>query len=162
MNRALANPLITTILVVAAALITSIIVMAITRPPDFSDDSEVGVRIDQAKLRADVAVSSERLAKGLMGADRLSDDRGMLFVYRKPTTPRIWMKDVRFPVDIVWISGDTVTQVTADVPPAKPGVAAEDLPLYSPDGPVDKVLETAGGWAGRHSVQPGDPVRFSR
>ncbi|MEX2043581.1 MAG: DUF192 domain-containing protein [Patescibacteria group bacterium] len=156
------NPFAVTAGIVMAAIILTLGVMTIGRPPQFSDDATVTVRIDQAKLRADVAVSREKLAKGLMGAEPLPDDQGMLFVYEEPSTPRIWMKGVSFPIDIVWISGDTVTQVTPGVPPPKPGAADADLPRYSPDGPVDKVLEVDAGWARRHSVQSGDPVRITR
>lgn len=137
-------------------------IMFLNRPPEFTDDATVTVRVDQAKLRADVATSREKLAKGLTDAEPLAEDEGLLFVYEEPATPRIWMKGVPFPIDIVWISGDTVTQVTAKVPPAKPGVPDDELPRYSPEGPVGKVLEVSAGWAARNSVQPGDPVRFSR
>lgn len=162
MHKALTNPLITTVIIVAAVAVLSLIVMQITKPPDFSDDARVGVRIDQAKLRAGVAVTPEKLAKGLAGTEPLSDDRGLLLVYEEPAVPTIWMKGVSFPIDLVWISGDTVTQVTHAVPAAKPGVPDDELPRYRPDGPVDKVLETSAGWAKQHSIQPGDVVRFFR
>lgn len=162
MKVALRNPLALTGLVLALTALVTLGVMTFTAPPDFEDDATVTVRIDQAKLRADVAVSSEKLTKGLMGADPLTDDEGLLFVYEEPTTPRYWMKGVTFPIDIIWISRDTVTQVTTDVPPAKKGVPDAELPRYVPAGPVDKVLETAAGWAERNSIQPGDPVRFLR
>ena len=154
--------MIATAIIVLLAIVTSLGIMFLNRPPAFTDDATVTVRVDEARLRAEIAVSSEKLAKGLMGAEPLADDRGLLFVYEQPATHRIWMKGVSFPIDIVWISGDTVTQVTSKVPPAKPGAADADIPKYSPDGPVDKVLEVSAGWARRHSVQPGDPVRFSR
>jgi uncharacterized protein len=161
-RKPLRNPLAVTGLVLLLAALVTAIVMIITTPPDFNDDATVTVRVDQARVRAEVATSSQKLAKGLMGRAPLSDDQGMLFVYDEPSSPPIWMKGMTFPIDIVWISRDTVTQVTPNVPPAKKGVASEDLPRYKPDGPVDKVLETSAGWAKRHSVQPGDPVRFLR
>ncbi|HEY8108614.1 MAG TPA: DUF192 domain-containing protein [Patescibacteria group bacterium] len=156
------NPVVVTVAVLIAAAILGLIIMQFTEPPEFNDDVTVTVRLDQAKVRADVATSPGRLEKGLMGAEPLMKDRALLFAYEEPTTPTIWMKGVEFPIDIVWISGDTVTQVTSNVPSAKPGVPDAQLPKYQPEGPVDKVLETSAGWARQHSVQPGDVVRFSR
>jgi uncharacterized membrane protein (UPF0127 family) len=80
----------------------------------------------------------------------------MLFVLPNDS-PSFWMKGMRFPLDIVWINGNRVVDVSADVPaPQGPGGG---LPTYSPDRPADRALEVNAGWAARHGVEPGDTVR---
>ncbi len=162
MHKVLRNPVSATGLILLLAALATAIIMTITTPPELTDDANVTVRIDRAEVAAEVAVSPEKQARGLMGREPLGGEAGMLFVYPEPAVQAYWMKGVSFPIDIIWISGETVTGVTRDVPPPKPGVPEADLPRYRPDGPVDRVLEVAAGWAGRHSVQPGDPVRISR
>ena len=73
--------------------------------------------------------------------------------------PRIWMKGMRFPLDLVWIDDDRVVDVTADVPD-QPGTPDAQLPIYSPSQPANRVLEVNAGWAKRNGVQPGDRVRL--
>jgi uncharacterized membrane protein (UPF0127 family) len=63
------------------------------------------------------------------------------------------MKGMRFPIDIVWIDRGHVTGIERDAP-----VPHQDVPLYRSNGPADHVLEVPAGWAGRHGVEPGDPV----
>jgi uncharacterized membrane protein (UPF0127 family) len=64
---------------------------------------------------------------------------------------------MRFPIDIVWIRGARVVDVTADVPP--PAGTNEALATYSPDRPANRVLEVNAGWAAAHGVTRGDRVR---
>ncbi len=86
----------------------------------------------------------------------------MLFVFPTEQRPGFWMKDMRFPLDFVWISaGRHVAGVTENVPAPSPGTADGALPLYSPDSPVLYVLEVNGGAVRRSGVRAGDPVAFT-
>ena len=80
----------------------------------------------------------------------------MLFVLTYDS-PAFWMKGMRFAIDIVWIDDGRVVDVTADVPPPRGSNAA--LPTYSPDRPANRALEVRAGWAARHGVTRGAPVR---
>jgi uncharacterized membrane protein (UPF0127 family) len=76
--------------------------------------------------------------------------------------PRIWMKGMRFPLDLVWIDGGRVVDVTARVPDQPPGTPDAELPVYAPSRPANRVLEVNAGWAARNGVRPGDKVLYSR
>ncbi|MEX1113267.1 MAG: DUF192 domain-containing protein [Patescibacteria group bacterium] len=161
-RRTLRNPVITAALIILAAALITLITVILTTPPELTDEARVTVRIDRAEVLAEVAASAEKQARGLGGRESLGNGEGMLFVYAEADTPSFWMKGVTFPIDIVWIRRDTVTDVTAEVPPPKPGTPDAELPRYRPPGPVDRVLEVNAGWAEEHSIQPGDPVRITR
>jgi uncharacterized membrane protein (UPF0127 family) len=45
--------------------------------------------------------------------------QGMLFAFDKPDFYQFWMKDMKFPIDMVWISENkTVNSVSANVLPS--------------------------------------------
>jgi uncharacterized protein len=120
------------------------------------DEARTVVRIGDATVQVELADDEAARRRGLSGRPRLGRDQGMLFVLPNDM-PSFWMKGMRFPLDIVWIDGNRVVDVTADVPPPRrPGGG---LPTYSPDRPADRVLEVNAGWAALHGVEPGDTVR---
>jgi uncharacterized membrane protein (UPF0127 family) len=121
----------------------------------------VDLRVGDAAVRAEVADDDAERALGLGGRDRLARDAGMYFLLTS-NAPRIWMKGMRFPLDLVWIDGDRVVDVTARVPDQPPGTPDAELPVYSPSRPANRVLEVNAGWAQRNGVQAGDRVLYSR
>jgi uncharacterized protein len=128
-----------------------------TVPPPGAE--QVDVQVGGAMLRADVADDDAERALGLGGRGRLGRDAGMYFVLTTDA-PRIWMKGMRFPLDLVWIHDDRVVDVTSRVPDAPPGTPESRLPIYSPSAPANRVLEVNSGWAERNSVSAGDRVRL--
>jgi uncharacterized protein len=127
-----------------------------TVPPSGAD--RVAVQVGDAKLRADVADDNAERALGLGGRARLGRDAGMYFVLTDDA-PRIWMKGMRFPLDLVWIYDDRVVDITSRVPDA-PGTPEDQLPIYSPSRPANRLLEVNSGWAERNGVSAGDRVRL--
>lgn len=160
LKKILANPLLLTAALLTIAAVTVFIVLAVTSQPSLDDGAKVTVRVDTHRVSATVAAAPATQNKGLGGSQPLTDKQGLLFVYPEAQIPTYYMKDVSFPIDIIWINGDTVTDVTQNVAP-EPGVAEDQLKRYSPPGPVDKVLEVNAGFASRYGIQPGDPIRIS-
>lgn len=120
------------------------------------------VRFDGVTVTADVASSAAQQSKGLSGRTSLAADTGMLFVFSQDASTAFWMKDMRFPIDIIWINDDTVVDLDADVPIVTSG----SPPLYTPVTPVNYVLEVNAGFAAAHGIAIGsaaaitvDPVR---
>jgi len=104
-------------------------------------------------------------AKGLGGHAPLSDREGMLFVFPTAETRTFWMKDMTFPIDIVWLTGTdpNVLRVAGYEKNVDPQIGAKDyeLKLYTSPEPVSYVMEVRGGLMGEWGIQPGDPVRVS-
>lgn len=55
------------------------------------------------RIRTELATSSAARTLGLSGHAPLAADQGMLFVFDTPGTQRFWMKDMTFPLDIIWL-----------------------------------------------------------
>jgi uncharacterized protein len=108
-------------------------------------------------LQAEVMVSDEDRAMGLMFRPSLPADRGMIFVFEVPDFHGIWMKNCRFPIDIVWLDEDRhVVHVTENVPPCK----AEPCPVYEPLRRASYVIELNAGVAERDGLRIGSTVSF--
>lgn len=135
-------------IVLAVALVTSVVLGF--RQIAFAHGSVV---IDgKTNVRVSVASNDRSRERGLSGKKGLAADEGMLFLFDRPDTYGFWMKDMKFPIDIIWIAGDTIADLSTDVPIP---VQGEKLPLYSPRIPVDKVLEVPAGFALRHGLKVG-------
>lgn len=107
-------------------------------------------------IDVEIASTPEELRRGLQGRLPLVVNEGMLFILGAPTKARFWMKDVTFPIDIVFLQSDgTVDHIANAVPPC-PGLPC---PTYASRGLVSYVLEIPAGWAAAHGLAAGDAVR---
>ncbi len=120
------------------------------------------MRIGRLAVTVELARTPAERTRGLSGRAALPEDAGMLFVFPNEQQPTFWMKDMRFPLDFVWISADKhVVAVTEQVPPPAPGTTDAALPLYSSTAPVLYTLEVNGGLVEKLGVHAGDPVTFT-
>lgn len=114
------------------------------------------VRIGTQTFVVELAITDREKERGLAYRDSLAPDHGMLFLYDHKDRYSFWMKGMRFPLDFVWIDGKTVADVTPNVPPP----SDTTLPAYSPNVPVDKILELPAGSIETYGIRIGDTVKF--
>lgn len=94
------------------------------------------------------------LAKGLSGRDSLASNSGMLFVFAGGDSQRcMWMKDMRFDIDIVWVNTDL--RVTSVVPKLTPGTYPQS---YCATGKY--VIELPSGDAAARGLRIGQTVKL--
>jgi len=102
---------------------------------------------------AEVADTPAKEELGLSGRIELPFGKGMLFA---PPTARvygIWMKDMNFPLDIVWFDNDLKVMYI------KENAAPESYPeAFVPSAPSRYVLELPAGFIQRYGVTLGDKV----
>jgi hypothetical protein len=116
------------------------------------------VRIGALAVQAEVP-EGDAFYRGLGGRESLPDDRGMLFIFPEPGRHGFWMKDMLFPIDIIWISAEgRVVDIQAAQP--EPGVPDPRLRRYGPSGEAKYVLEVRAGLAAEKGVQVGDEARI--
>ncbi len=75
----------------------------------------VRVHVGDAVVQAEVADDPSERSRGLSGRAPLGRDEGMLFLL-PDDQPTFWMKGMRFGLDIVWIRGRRVVDVTPRIP----------------------------------------------
>ena len=116
------------------------------------------VSIGGAALLAEVADDEAERKIGLSGRPYLSENEAMLFVFPEKTSGAgFWMKDMKFPIDIVWIDDNKVVKIDKSVQP-EPGVPDEQLKLYHPETPVNYVLEVKAGFSDKNGLKVGDTI----
>jgi uncharacterized protein len=113
----------------------------------------VRVTVGKVTVQAEAVRTPERLYLGLSYRTDLPEGRGMLFLMPNQEVQTFCMRGMRLPLDLIWISAGRVAGITRNVPPTFPG------DLTSP-APVNQVLEVPGGFADRHGIKVGDPVRW--
>lgn len=95
---------------------------------------------------------------GLSKTEKINDDQGMLFVFDSPDYYPFWMKEMKFPIDIIYINGDKITTVIDNAKP--PTNADGNLEVYEPAEKSDKVLELKAGTAKKHNIKKGTSVKI--
>ena len=118
------------------------------------------VMIENANFTVEIASTMVQQARGLSFRPSLPENHGMLFVFGSSTIQNFWMKDTNFPLDIIWIGGDTVLGFAENTQP-QPGDPLWKLKVYSsPDG-VNRVLEVNAGTVAKYNIKVGDVAHIS-
>lgn len=108
------------------------------------------------RVRVEVADTPAARSKGLSGRTSLAAD-GLLLRWPDPGRHPIWMADMRFPLDLVWLDVDgRVLAVREAVPPC----ADEPCPLFDPPEATvaTAVLELHSGRAQEWGLMTGSVV----
>ncbi len=116
--------------------------------------------IDGAMFNVEIASTSIEQARGLSYRTSLGENDGMLFLFGGGRVQTFWMKDMNFPLDMIWISGNTVAGFAENVPVPPPGAALWSLPLYTSPDNVDKVLEVNADVVAKYNIKVGDAVNI--
>lgn len=117
------------------------------------------IEISGEPLEVEIANTQDARVQGLSGRKEISKNAGLLLVFDTDDRHGIWMKDMRFPLDLFWIRGGRVVHIEKNIPPPPPGAPDFSLPIYNSPDPARMVLETAAGFASQYGIQPGDRVR---
>ncbi|MBI4390301.1 MAG: DUF192 domain-containing protein [candidate division NC10 bacterium] len=115
----------------------------------------------RVRVRVEVAVTEEEKARGLSGRAGLPPGTGMLFPYPAPGFRSMWMREMRFPLDFLWIRDGRVVDLFEEVPPPAPGETPRTV--ASPE-PAQAILEVPAGFIRTHRLRRGDAaeVRLDR
>ena len=125
----------------------------------YSDPAEnlpvTSIKTPKGVIHAMIAANDPERDQGLSGLPKLSSDAGMLFVFPDVGDYGFWMKNMNFPLDVVWISQDkTVAGVTA-------GLSPNTYPkVFFPPVKVMYVLELDSGGAATHGIATGTKLVF--
>jgi hypothetical protein len=78
----------------------------ISQLPGFSREISQ-VLIGGNAINIEIVETGEDRSRGLSGREGLEPDSGMLFVFESPGRHGIWMRDMNFPIDILWIGRES-------------------------------------------------------
>lgn len=115
--------------------------------------------INGNSIQVEIADNDALRTQGLSGRKSLATNSGMLFIYPRAGIYSFWMKEMQFPLDFIWISGDTVADLMKDVPAPETNDLLV-LPTYQSNTPVDKALELNAGSIDRLTIKIGDKIKY--
>lgn len=105
-------------------------------------------------ISIEVARTGPEQILGLSGRESLPENHGMLFVYDQLTLPSFWMRDMHFPIDIIWLHDGEIVGVVERFAP-------ESFPeSVSPEVGVNAVLEVNAGFFEHQGLVIGDRLEI--
>jgi uncharacterized protein len=112
------------------------------------------------KILAEPIQKRAEMMRGLMSRNSLGANRGMLFMYGKEDRVPYWTYQVRFPVDIIWISHQhRVVDLSLNTPPCM-SRTSDVCPAYGGHELAQFVLEVNAGIAAKSQLKIGDVLDF--
>jgi len=120
-------------------------------------NSKSTVIINGHEISVDIAKTEKEREQGLSGRETLALNQGMLFLFPFAGLHGFWMKDMKFPIDIVWIAKNKIVGFTENIDP-QIGVPLINLKIYYPPKLVDAVLELKAGEVNRLKLEVDDLV----
>lgn len=108
-------------------------------------------------VQVEIANTPEELAKGLMDHPSLEAGEGMLFLFPQEQQLSFWMKNVEYPLDVLYIDKYfsiqeilTMSQCTKD-----------PCPVYFSEKPNQYALELPAGFAETRGIAVNDRITFA-
>ena len=115
--------------------------------------------INKHTFNIQVAKTPEEKEIGLSSKKSLDKNAGMLFPFEKPGYYAFWMKNMKFPIDIIYIRNGRIVKIHENVKP--PTNANENPPIYNSSKPADTVLEINAGLSEKYNFKEKDLVKIS-
>lgn len=108
------------------------------------------LRVGDNVLNVEIAQTNYERVRGLSGRASLPEYTGLLFIFPRSDFQSIWMKDMLFSIDIVWLDS---TLTVVDI---KENALPESYPeIFTSVLPAKYVLEISAGDAKKWGIEKG-------
>lgn len=136
------------------AFLTGLLALALTTLPAVAQQSQpqrletITLNAGMHNIRAEVALTPEQRATGLMYRREMAAHEGMLFVFEQAAPQCFWMKNTLLPLSIAFLADDGTVVNIADMKP-------QALDSHCSAKPVRYALEMNQGWFAKRGIQAG-------
>lgn len=140
------------------ASLAGLLALVITTSPAIAQQAQpqrletITLNAGMHNIRAEVALSPEQRAIGLMYRREMAAHEGMLFVFEQPAPQCFWMKNTLLPLSIAFLADDGTVVNIADMKP-------QTLDSHCSDKPVRYALEMNQGWFAKRGIQAGAKLK---
>ncbi|MBI5122742.1 DUF192 domain-containing protein [Candidatus Roizmanbacteria bacterium] len=114
------------------------------------------ITINKNVFDVEIVKSDKDKQIGLTKYPSIATNQGMLFIFDQPGFYSFWMKNMKFPIDLIFIHNDTVDFIVENAAPSKD----DNPPSYTPDSSSDKVLEINSGLIKKYNIKKGDKTNL--
>lgn len=118
------------------------------------------IELKDQKLNVLVARDEWHRQRGLGKRESLEKNDGMIFFFSDFGKHAFVMRDIKFPIDIVWFNKGEAVDFAPNVP-LEPGKPEQDLKRYLPRQDANLVLELPAGWTIEHGLKIGDKLNLA-
>lgn len=94
---------------------------------------------------------------GLSNRENLCVNCGMLFAFPNKQERKFVMRNMKFPLDIIFIDSDKIINIASDLPPE----GANPVNVYTSASATDYVLEVPGGFCQKNNIVAGDTIKIN-
>jgi uncharacterized protein len=124
-------------------------------PKTVEDTGYTDITVGNVPIKVEIARSVSERKMGLSGREGLAYSQGMLFDFAQMDFHGIWMKDMKFNIDIIWINEEgVVVSIEKDVSP-------QTFPtVFYPTEAARYVLEVPSGFTDENQIEIGSQVNL--
>jgi hypothetical protein len=141
------------------ALIFLSLSTALLAIPSFAQTARIIGPTPTPQVKLELADTPAKAERGLMFRKDIPEGTGMWFIFAEDAERVFWMKNVSFPLDMLFIDASfTIRKIIKMVPPC----IREPCPRYYSGTPVRYVLEVPGGYCQRRDVKEGQKVEYAQ
>ena len=116
------------------------------------------LKINDMVFNVEIFDTNEEIKNGLSNRNEIKKNQGALFVFNEPGFYSFWMKNMLFPVDIIWINDKKeVVFIKKDFQPCR---IEEDCQNIIPNKKAKYVLEIKAGIADKIDIKIGNKIVF--
>jgi len=112
----------------------------------------------KGEFLAELSLSNEAHYLGLSNRENLNNNMTMLFVFENKAKRTFVMRDMNFPLDIIFLSDNKIIDIYKNLEPE----GSEPKNLYSSTDLSNMVLEMNGGMAEKYNLKLDDYIMINR
>ena len=112
------------------------------------------LHINQQVINVEIAENNQEWYQGLSNRDNLCDACGMYFIFPTKDKLDFVMRDMKFPLDIIFIEDDKIINIAANLAPE----GSDTKNIYSSLSKANRVLEVNAGYCEKYGIKEGDLI----
>lgn len=118
----------------------------------------VKANINKASLQLELALNDQAWYNGLSNKKDLCSNCGMLFVFPTKDIKTFVMREMNFPLDIIWLADNKIVGYSENLAPE----SSEPYTPYNSPVPVNQVLEVKAGFVRQNNIKINDNLTYEK
>ncbi len=118
-------------------------------------DNDNLIKINQSFLKVEFALTPEEKRIGLSNRESILFDEALVFVFDETNYRSVWMKDMNFSIDVIWIDENRIIVDYIE------NLSPETYPeIFISSSPVRYMIEVSAGFIAQNDINVGDVIDF--